>query len=225
MESAEMRILIVDDSRTILHVLNTILRELGYTNIVEADTVPKAIDLCKDNPPALIFSDWNMPGSSGLDFLKYIKGNPQTAQIPFIMLTTETDRSKIVQATRAGLQSYLLKPIKKQTIAMKLKELSDTFGFNPPQLDPDLPVFPNPVIEEIKHPLKGILKKEHIASILEVYRKLWKQEITIADFEAFIKNDMFNDYPQDHISDLDMLLKTIQNAGREGILNRLIQLV
>jgi len=219
-----MRILIVDDSKTIRHVLGSLLKELGYNNIIEAENVEKAKQLSKNTPPSLIISDWNMPGATGLDLLKFVKSQPETANVPFIMLTTETDRAKIVEATRAGLQSYLLKPIKKQILVEKLQELAAAYGFKPPLGTPATPEQPVPTAVT-EHPFNGLIKKEQVASILDAYRKVWQMELSVSEFESYVKEDVFSGYPAERSADLDLLLKTIQDAGREGILNRLITMV
>jgi two-component system chemotaxis response regulator CheY len=228
-----VRILIVDDSKTILHVLGTLLKELGYLNVVEAENVDRAKQHFTKNRPNLIISDWNMPGATGLDLLRFVKGNPETADIPFIMLTTDSDRNKIVEATRAGLQSYLLKPIKKTVLVDKLKELAAAYGFKPPlehgqgghQNVQEYGVSHQQKTSSDAQPLEGVIKKDQISAILDGYKKVWKSELSVSDFELFVKSTVFAGFPEDQTAILDGLLKTIQDAAREGVLNKLMQMV
>lgn len=228
-----MRILIVDDSKTILHVLSTLLKELGYLNVVEAENVERARQLLLKNRPNLIISDWNMPGASGLDLLKFVKGNSETAEIPFVMLTTDSDRNKIVDATRAGLQSYLLKPIKKQVLVDKLRELAVAYGFKPPlesgnsgyQGIQDSAPSLVPPSDSVVNPLQGLIKKDQISALLDGYKKVWKSELTVAEFELYVKKTVFAGFPEEQMEILERLLKEVQDAAREGILNRLMNMV
>ncbi len=127
-----MRILLVDDSKTILHVMSKMLKELGYAQIDLAENPIEAQEKVKLFFPDLIISDWNMPKGSGLDLLKYIRTNKDTAKIPFIILTSDHDKSKIAKAKEYKPQFYLLKPTTKPQLAERLNSLAETHGIQPP---------------------------------------------------------------------------------------------
>ena len=131
-ESA-MHFLIVDDSKMIRHIVITALSELGYDSFSEAADVSEAKNLLKKIKIDCIISDWHMPGESGLDFIKFVKSCPEYAQIPFIIQTIENEKKNIVEAVRAGVQGYLVKPVQKAAIAQKLTELSKLYPIQPPQ--------------------------------------------------------------------------------------------
>ena len=219
-----MKILIADDSKTMRHVLISQLKEIGYDTFLEADCVDKAQRLCQAETPTLIISDWNMPGASGLVLLKFIRSNPSTKDVPFIMVTTETDRNKIVEATRSGLQTYLLKPIKKHILFEKMTELSIAYGFTRP-IDTGAVSAPITIVQEDNHPLKGKIKNEQIAKILEVFGKVWKKESSIAEFEVFIAREIFGGSPEEKFEDLTLFMKTMQSASLDAIDFKLKQIV
>jgi len=220
-----MKILIVDDSKTMRYVLITQLKELGYDTLIEADCVDKAKLLCSANPPpALVISDWNMPNASGLDLLKFLKSNPSTKDIPFIMLTTERDRAKIVEATRAGLQSYLLKPIRKVILIEKMRELAAAYGFMYPKEGNVVQAGSVVLLPEENHPLKGKIKKEQIEKVIEAFSQVWKNESTVLGFEAFITKEIFGG-SLDELDEVTFFIQTILVAAQDAIEHKLNQLV
>jgi|GEM_PF-451678 two-component system chemotaxis response regulator CheY len=129
-----MNILIADDSKMIRHMVIAALNELGYTDITEASDVGEAKILLKGKKIDCIISDWNMPGETGLDFLKYVRSRPEYATVPFILQTTENDKKKIVEAVKSGVQGYLIKPVQKNALAQKMLELSTVYKFQPPSM-------------------------------------------------------------------------------------------
>lgn len=136
MEVVDMKILVVDDSKMIRHILATILRELGYATILEAENVTEAKKILGREKIDLILSDWNMPGESGLDLLKNVRQTPAMATIPFIIITTEQDKAHIFDAVKEGVQAYLIKPVKKESLLEKLKGLVKTHAIQPPCVQP-----------------------------------------------------------------------------------------
>jgi CheY-like chemotaxis protein len=127
-----MQILIVDDARTFRYMLIKILKELGYDNVIAATCVDEAKKQLTEQKFDLVLADWHMPGETGLDLLKYIRATPEISKIPFIMVTTENDKSRILDALKIGMQSFLFKPVKKTIIAEKLAELAETYKFQAP---------------------------------------------------------------------------------------------
>jgi two-component system chemotaxis response regulator CheY len=219
MKGFSLKILVVDDSKTMRYVLITALKEIGYKSIIAAECVDAAKNLLAADPmPDLIISDWNMPGASGLDLLKYVRSNPRTKEIPFIMLTTEADRTKIVEATRAGLQSYLIKPVKKNVLAEKMHGLAAAYSFAPPNNGEPPPgkvkeTQPFPVVDPDDHPLKGVVKKEHIAPVLEAFSKVWKGELSRIEFEEFIAKELFKCPRENKSDEIELVMVTILDGA------------
>lgn len=119
-----MKILVVDDAVAIRRQVIKVLQDLGFKEILEAGNVSEAWSLIVNNAGIrLIFSDWHMPGESGLDLLKRVRSDARYKDTAFIMLTTEQEKDKIVQAARFVLQGYLFKPVNRLTIQQRLASL------------------------------------------------------------------------------------------------------
>ncbi len=127
-----MKIMIVDDSKMQQHLLVRLLQELGYQETIICNNIDEAKRKLATTPVGLIFSDWHMPGGTGLDLLKCVKADPQKAKIPFIMITTEHEKQNILEALKQGMQNYILKPVDKETLKKKLYDLAEKHGIPPP---------------------------------------------------------------------------------------------
>jgi two-component system chemotaxis response regulator CheY len=127
-----MKILVVDDSGTMRRLLRIILEELGYHDIQECGNVPEAKDALEKETFGLIFSDWNMPGESGLDLLRFVRSNSVLIKIPFIIITSDSNKNHVIEALKQGVQAYVFKPLKKDVIFQKLKDLAKSSSIQPP---------------------------------------------------------------------------------------------
>jgi two-component system chemotaxis response regulator CheY len=115
-----MKVLVVDDSSIIRRVIEQILEVLGHHAIPAADGVD-ALEALRTTPDIhLILLDWNMPEMSGIEFLRTVKDDPVLKEIPVIMLTTESERRKMIEAIEAGAKHYLTKPFQPETLATKI---------------------------------------------------------------------------------------------------------
>jgi two-component system chemotaxis response regulator CheY len=129
-----MEILIADDSKMVRFMTVEALRGLGYKQITEANNVSEARNLMQGKMFDLIISDFNMPGETGLEFLRYVRATPKFEKIPFVLQTSEGDKKNIVAAVQAGVQAYIFKPVQKAILAQKLTELSKKYGFQAPEV-------------------------------------------------------------------------------------------
>jgi two-component system, chemotaxis family, chemotaxis protein CheY len=118
---SNIRILVVDDFPTMRRIIRNFLADLGYTNVIEADDGRTALPILKSGGVDLLITDWNMPGMRGVDLLREVRRDPATERIPVLMVTAETKRELIAEATRAGVNGYVVKPFTVQT----LKEMMD----------------------------------------------------------------------------------------------------
>ena len=118
------RILIADDMMTMRKIVIKNLKDLGFTDIIDAADGALAWEqLQKASPPIqLIISDWNMPNCTGLDFLKKVRGDAATNKIPFVMLTAEAEKHQVVEALKAGVTNYCIKPFTPEIFKQKLEE-------------------------------------------------------------------------------------------------------
>lgn len=122
------KFLVVDDFATMRKIIKKVLSELGYTNIEEAEDGKPAFQLIQDSkasgkPFDFVISDWNMPGMSGLDLLKACKANPDFKNMPFMLVTAESEQKNIVEAAKNGVSDYVVKPFNAQTLKGKLERI------------------------------------------------------------------------------------------------------
>lgn len=117
------KILVVDDMLTMRKIVERVLRGLGFTDITHAVDGKEALDKVKSSEKNfdLIISDWNMPNMSGLDFLKAVRGDQKYSQTPFLLVTAEAEQHQIVEAIKAGVDQYVIKPFSQDSLKIKLE--------------------------------------------------------------------------------------------------------
>ncbi len=118
-----MRILIVDDFSTMRRIIKNILRQLGFNNVQEADDGATAWPKLQSEPFDLVITDWNMPKMSGLDLLKNIRNDENLKDIPVLMVTAEALKENIIEAVKAGVSNYIIKPFTAETMQEKLEKI------------------------------------------------------------------------------------------------------
>ncbi len=114
------RLLLVDDSETVIQFEKLILRGLGY-DLSTAKNGKLALEAVKANQPDLILLDVMMPEMDGLETLRHLKQNPETQHIPVIMVTTKGDPEMANQAVAAGCNDYITKPVDRTELLAKLR--------------------------------------------------------------------------------------------------------
>ncbi|MDZ4798966.1 MAG: response regulator [Bryobacteraceae bacterium] len=116
-----MKAMVVDDSRAIRMILNRTLSDLGF-EVVQAASGNEALSMLptQGEQLSLILVDWNMPGISGLDFVRQVRCNPALASVALVMVTTETEIEQMMTALEAGANEYVMKPFTREIIADKL---------------------------------------------------------------------------------------------------------
>jgi two-component system chemotaxis response regulator CheY len=118
-----MKILIVDDFATMRRILKNILKQLGFSNITEADDGATALEELKKNPFDLIISDWNMPKMTGIELLRAVRADEQLKDMPFLMVTAEAQKQNVIDAVQAGVSNYVVKPFTAEAISEKLEKI------------------------------------------------------------------------------------------------------
>ena len=119
------RFLIVDDLKTIRSLLKDILKKLGFTKINEAEDGNKALMMLReavgtDKPFGFIISDWNMPNKTGLALLQDCLADDDLKDIPFLMVTIESEREYVLKAIEMGVSDFVVKPFTAKTIEQKI---------------------------------------------------------------------------------------------------------
>ncbi len=120
------RILIVDDFPTMRKIVRGVLKQIGYSNIEEAEDGVQAYEKLEKEQFDFVVSDWNMPNMTGLELLKAVRANPKTKQIPFLMVTAEADKENIVEAVKSGVSNYVVKPFNAGTLKEKIEKIFAT---------------------------------------------------------------------------------------------------
>lgn len=118
-----IKVLVVDDFATMRRIVKGVLKQLGFDTIVEAEDGTSALDTLKKEKVGLIVSDWNMPKMTGLDLLKAVRGDDDLKEIPFIMVTAEGQKENVVEAVKAGVSNYIVKPFTPETFSEKLEKV------------------------------------------------------------------------------------------------------
>lgn len=115
-----MKILLVDDSKTMRNIQKSVLSQLGFTNIEEACDGQDALSKVGAYQPDLILLDWNMPNMDGLTFIKTYRQTNKTT--PVMMVTTEAEKSRVIEAIKAGVNNYVVKPFTPDVLSQRIQE-------------------------------------------------------------------------------------------------------
>ena len=118
-----MKVLVVDDFATMRKIVRNILKQIGFEDITEAEDGNVALRVIKSETVGLVVSDWNMPNMSGLDLLKEIRKNPQTASLPVLMVTAEGLKENVMEAVKAGVNNYVVKPFTAEVLQEKIENI------------------------------------------------------------------------------------------------------
>jgi two-component system, chemotaxis family, chemotaxis protein CheY len=117
-----VRVLVIDDSRAIRAVLRRMLVEMGF-EVVEAGNGREALGVLAGERPDLCLVDWNMPEMDGLSFVEAVRADATYAEMPLLMVTTESEMERVIEALTAGANEYLMKPFTKDALEAKLELL------------------------------------------------------------------------------------------------------
>jgi two-component system chemotaxis response regulator CheY len=118
-----MKILIVDDFSTMRRIIKNLLRELGFSNTMEADDGSTALPMLKNGGFDFLVTDWNMPNMEGIDLLRAVRADPALQKLPVLMVTAEAKRDQIVEAAQAGVNGYIVKPFTAETLKEKIDKI------------------------------------------------------------------------------------------------------
>ena len=125
MVDTNMKILTVDDFSTMRRIVRNILRQLGFNNISEAEDGVAALDILKNQDIDFVVTDWNMPNMSGLQLLQAIRTDDTLKHIPVLLVTAEALKDNVVEAVKAGVNGYIVKPFTPETLKEKIDAIFD----------------------------------------------------------------------------------------------------
>ena len=128
MADQNMRFLVVDDFSTMRRIVRNLLKELGFSNVDEAEDGQIALHKLKNGQFDFVVSDWNMPNMTGIELLKAMRADPQLKGTPLLMVTAEAKKENIIEAATAGANGYIVKPFTAATLDEKLKKIFANMG-------------------------------------------------------------------------------------------------
>jgi two-component system, chemotaxis family, chemotaxis protein CheY len=120
---AEMKILAVDDSPTMRRIIVNTLKRAGFNEVSEATDGKDALAKLKAEKFDFVITDWNMPEMDGLTFVTTVRSDPELQAMPILMVTTRSVKEDIMQAIKAGVNNYIVKPFTPETIAEKINQV------------------------------------------------------------------------------------------------------
>lgn len=120
-----INILVVDDFSTMIRIVTNLLKELGFTNIDDANDGSKAWPMIQTGKYDFVVSDWNMPEMTGIELLRKVREHPELSDMPFMLITAEQKRSQILDAAQAGVDGYIVKPFTAATLKEKIDKIAE----------------------------------------------------------------------------------------------------
>ena len=113
-------ILVVDDYRTMVRIVRTLLHQLGFEHVDAAHDGASALAKLRARRFGLVISDWAMEPMSGLELLQAMRADPALKSLPFIMVTAENRKERIARAEQAGADGYIVKPFNAEALSERI---------------------------------------------------------------------------------------------------------
>ncbi len=123
MPPTSIKILVVDDMSTMRRIIKTILNQLGYSNIDEAENGKQALAKLKKEKFDFVITDWNMPEMDGLTLVKTIRSDDELKSLPVLMVTAEAKKENVMEALKAGVNNYIVKPFTPEVLKEKMEKI------------------------------------------------------------------------------------------------------
>jgi len=119
------KVIVVDDSSVMRQIIKNNLKQLGFelSNLLDAEDGEDALEKINQDRVDLVISDWNMPKMTGINFLKAVRADEDFKELPFLMVTSEADKQKIMEAVQAGVNQYIIKPFNANQLEEKIREI------------------------------------------------------------------------------------------------------
>ena len=121
----DTKFLVVDDMATMRRIIKSLLTQLGYKNIDEAEDGKEALNKLKSQKYDFVITDWNMPNMTGLELVQEIRKDPELKHLPVLMVTAEAKKENVIAAIKAGVNNYVVKPFTAETLKEKIEKVWD----------------------------------------------------------------------------------------------------
>ncbi len=122
-----MKVLVVDDYKTMVRIIRNLLKQLNFNNVDEASDGSAALRKLREGKFGLVVSDWNMEPMTGLQLLKEVRSDNALKDLPFIMVTAESKTENVIAAKQAGVSNYIVKPFNAATLKSKISSVLGEF--------------------------------------------------------------------------------------------------
>ena len=123
MIDTNLKVLVVDDMSTMRRIIKNVLKQIGFSDLVEAENGQDALAKLKAGDIGFIVSDWNMPVMQGIDLLRAVRADAELKHLPFLMVTAEGQKENIIEAVQAGVSNYVVKPFTAEALKAKLEKI------------------------------------------------------------------------------------------------------
>jgi two-component system, chemotaxis family, chemotaxis protein CheY len=122
-----MNVLVVDDYKTMVRIIQNLLKQLGFNNVDEASNGQEALQKMRLHKYGLVISDWNMEPMTGYELLQSVRADDDLKGTPFIMVTAESKTENVIAAKKAGVNNYIVKPFNAETLKQKMVSVFGAF--------------------------------------------------------------------------------------------------
>ncbi|MGC2063960.1 MAG: response regulator [Thermodesulfovibrionales bacterium] len=118
-----MKILVVDDFESVRQSVKTVLKEIGFVKISEAEDGVRALARLKSDKYELLITDWNMPNMDGMTLVRMIRGDAALKDMVILMVTAEAEEDHVMEAIKVGINDYIVKPFTAEVLRKKLEKI------------------------------------------------------------------------------------------------------
>ena len=123
MIDTSIKVLVVDDMSTMRRIVKNVLKQIGFSDITEAENGQDALTKLRGGDFGLVVSDWNMPVMQGIELLRTVRADAELKNLPFLMVTAEAQKENIIEAVQAGVSNYVVKPFTAEALQGKLEKV------------------------------------------------------------------------------------------------------
>jgi two-component system, chemotaxis family, chemotaxis protein CheY len=128
---ATVKFLVVDDSLTMRRIVVNTLKTIGYGDMIEAGDGKEAMAKLLSEGADFLITDWNMPEMNGLELTRWVRSAPQLATMPILMVTTRGNKEDVIEAMKARVSNYIVKPFTAQGLKDKIDAIMKTADMHP----------------------------------------------------------------------------------------------
>lgn len=128
MADKNIKFLVVDDMSTMRRIVRSILKEIGFDNVEEAEDGVDGLNKLRSGKFDFVISDWNMPNMDGLEMLKAIRADDTLKSLPVMLVTAEAKKENIIEAAKAGASGYVVKPFTAAVLEEKMNKIFEKVG-------------------------------------------------------------------------------------------------